>query len=54
MEDALLSRHRNRIIFMMTSQEGFNVDNEGPVLDPTSSDDSPFIANAAELERFAS
>jgi hypothetical protein len=36
---------------MMTAQEG---PEEGPALDPSTSNDSPFIADAAELERFAS
>jgi len=39
---------------MTTAQEGLDIGIEGSTLDPNISHDSPFIADAAELERFAS
>ncbi|KAG7670024.1 putative Serine/threonine-protein phosphatase 4 regulatory subunit 2 [Nannochloris sp. 'desiccata'] len=39
---------------MMTAQGGLDIGNEGSTLDPSTSNDSAFIADTAELERFAS
>lgn len=39
---------------MMTAQEGHDFGHEETILDPSTSDESPFIADATELERFAS
>jgi len=38
----------------MTAQGNLDIGNEGSTLNPSISDVSPFIADAAELERFAS
>ena len=39
---------------MMTAKEGNEVGHDVPAIDPSTSDDSPFISDVAELERFAS